>query len=66
MNPSSLCISFKPNSSGGKFALESLSKYLEQCKCESKSDVINAIENLVGASLFTLATLEDAEKTVLQ
>lgn len=58
-----LKIAFKPTD--GDLALEFLSKYIEQSQCKTKREIINAINNMIGASIFTLHILESKENEIL-
>ena len=67
MKPSQLCISFNPDSKNGEFTLEFVKKYLEEvANKNSEATFAGALNDLIGASIFTLKILQDAKQTTLQ
>lgn len=67
MKPSQLCISFNPDSKNGEFALEFVEKYLIQvANKNSEANLAEAINDLIGACLFTGHLVLKARQATLQ
>lgn len=66
MKPSQFCISFNPGSKSGEFVLEFIKEYLvEVANKNSEANLAEAINDLIGASIFTLKILQDAKQATL-
>lgn len=67
MKLSQLCISFNPDSENGEFALEFVEKYLEEvANKNSEATFAEALNNLIGACLFTGHLVLKARQATLQ